>query len=71
MFTCSILFVNQYWARMFEWYIISNQFHYLGGRDSSVVKLSASQSGDPGSNHGVGLTRFTQCMNVSGRDCQL
>ncbi len=43
----------------------------IGGRDSSVGKSSASQSGDPGSNPGGGLTRITQCMNERGRDCQL
>ncbi len=29
---------------------------WLGGRDSSVGKSSASQAGDPGSNPGLGLT---------------
>ncbi len=45
----------------------------LGGgeRDSSVGKLSASQSGDVGLNTGGGLTRVTQCMNKRGRDFQL
>ncbi len=46
---------------------------YLWGRDSSVGKLFASQSGDPGSNPGGGLTgggltRVTQGMNERGRD---
>ncbi len=44
---------------------------YLGWRDSSVGKLSASQSGTPGSNPGGGLTWVTQCMNERGRDYQL
>ncbi len=45
--------------------------YYPGGRDSSVGKSSASQTGDPGSNLGRGLTRVTKCMNERGRDYQL
>ncbi len=44
---------------------------YYGGGDKSVGKSSASQSGEPGSNPGGGLTWVTQCMNEKGRDCQL
>ncbi len=38
------------------------------GRDSSVGKSSASQSGDSCSNPSGGMTRVTQCMNERGRD---
>ncbi len=43
----------------------------LGGRDSSVGKLSASHAGDLSSNPGGGLTGVTQCMYERGRDYQL
>ncbi len=35
----------------------------IRGRDSSIGKSSASQSGDPGSNPSGGLTQVTQCIN--------
>ncbi len=49
-------------------HILSNiVFRKIGGRDSSVGKSSASQSRDPGSNPGGGLTRVTQCMKEGKR----
>ncbi len=41
------------------------------GRDGSVGKTFASQSGDPGFEPGRGLTRDIQSMNEKGRDYQL
>ncbi len=52
-------------------YIYRYNKYLGGGGDSSVGKSSASQTGDPGSNHGGGLTWVTQCMNERGRDYQL
>ncbi len=42
-----------------------------GGGNSLVGKSSTSHAGDPGSNHGGGLTQVNQTVNERGRDYQL